>query len=166
MARKKSPVWDTLTCLRVSLWNAPGASGQRWNKQGEVLDLKIIIRIIIKGNSTKPHQAPWKPPPLSQRPENRTVLSSDFLRTALQESTDCTSLSDQEQPPWTEAALFKEDALGFAARNTAGSAENLTSTLTSLPIEHSRTHRVHGPGPSPAHLPPLLSSHPLSLLVS
>lgn len=101
------------------------------------------------------------------------MVSSDFLRTALQESTDCTSLSDQEQPAWTEAALFKEDALGFAARNTAGSAENLTArwiqigpTLTSLPIEHSRTHRVHGPGPSPAHLPPLLSSHPLSLLVS
>lgn len=138
-----------------------------------MLDLKIIIRIIIKGNLTKPHQAPRKPPPLSQRQENRTVVSSDFLRPALQESTDCTSLSDQEQPPWTEAALFKEDALGSAARNTAGSAENLTArwiqigpTLTSLPIEHSRTHHVHGPGPSPAHLPPLLSSHPLSLLVS
>lgn len=53
----------------------------------------------------------------------------------------------------------------------AGSVGKLTAhwiqtgpTLTSLPTESSRAHWVHGPSPSTAHLPPLLTSHPLSLL--
>lgn len=81
-------------------------------------------------------------------------------------------LSDQEQLPRAEAALLREDVRGFGARSMAGSVEKLTAhgiqtgpTLTSPPTEHSRAHWAHGPRPSTAHLPPLLTSHPLSFLV-
>lgn len=41
--------------------------------------MKIIIRIIIKGNITKPRQAlpPGEPLPLGQSEENRRAISSD-----------------------------------------------------------------------------------------